>query len=115
MLRLPRSKINRMKTRASNRAFVPAHDHGDLDDPKSGDMPIQGAQKPAPDDPLAIDYKAHPELYKVLKGEQNVFKTDPYSEELKPLWRFKNEAVAKESSKALWQRFKGYRSVLKST
>lgn len=64
-----------------------------------------------PTDPRDIDYRAHPELYKILRGEMNVFKTQPYSDELKVLWRFKDEATARRSSAQLYERFEGFRSV----
>lgn len=63
----------------------------------------------APTDPRDIDYRAHPELYKILRGEMNVFKTQPYSNELKVLWRFKDEATARKSAGELWERFEGFR------
>jgi hypothetical protein len=62
-----------------------------------------------PSDPLSIDYSTSPQLYRILRGEMNVFKTNPYSAELKVLWRFKDEAAARKSSEALWERFLGYR------
>ena len=62
-----------------------------------------------PSDPLNIDYSKSPHLYRILRGEMNVFKTNPYSAELKVLWRFKDEAAARKSSEALWERFLGYR------
>ncbi|KAI5450603.1 hypothetical protein NCC49_002862 [Naganishia albida] len=62
-----------------------------------------------PTDPRDIDYRAHPELYKILRGEMNVFKTQPYSDELKVLWRFKDEATARRSSAQLYERFEGFR------
>lgn len=60
-------------------------------------------------DPRDIDYRIHPELYKVLRGEMNVFKTQPYSNELKVLWRFKDEATARRSSAELYEKFEGFR------
>jgi hypothetical protein len=39
----------------------------------------------------------------------NVFKTQPYSNELKVLWRFKDEATARRSSEQLYERFEGFR------
>jgi CRP-like cAMP-binding protein len=37
------------------------------------------ALPPGDTDPLNIDYSVHPELYRVLRGELNVFKTNPDS------------------------------------
>ena len=61
--------------------------------------------------PLSIDHAQNPTAYRILRGEMNVFKTNPYSAELKPLWRFKDEAAARKSSEALWDRFVEYRWV----
>ena len=56
-----------------------------------------------------IDFRAHPELYRVGKGEQGVLIAEPYKGELLPLWRFKTPAIAKASSAALWKAFVAYR------
>lgn len=58
---------------------------------------------------MSIDYRSHPEKYRVGRGEQGVLTVEPYKSELLPLWRFKTEALAKESSKALWKAFVAYR------
>jgi hypothetical protein len=74
------------------------------------DRSRQNAVPPPGDtDALNIDYSAHPELYRVLRGELNVFKTNPYSAEMKELWRFKDEAVALKSAEELYARFQAYR------
>lgn len=56
-----------------------------------------------------VDFRRHPELYRVGRGEQGVLIAEPYKSELLPLWRFKSEALARVSAKALWQAFVGYR------
>ena len=56
-----------------------------------------------------IDYRAHPERYRVGRGEQGVLTVEPYKSELLPLWRFRTPEVAKASAEALWQRFERYR------
>ena len=56
-----------------------------------------------------IDFRARPELYRVGRGEQGVLIAEPYKSELLPLWRFKTEALARESASALWRAFVGYR------
>jgi uncharacterized protein DUF4385 len=56
-----------------------------------------------------IDFRRHPELYRVGRGEQGVLIAEPYKSELLPLWRFKSEAVARESAAALWRAFVAYR------
>jgi hypothetical protein len=71
---------------------------------------VSPEQKPSTStDPRDIDYRRNPELYKILRGEMNVFKTQPYSDELKGLWRFKDEVTARRSSAELYEKFEGFR------
>lgn len=55
-----------------------------------------------------IDYRKHPELYRVGKGEQGVLICEPYKSELVAYWRFKNPELAEESSQKLYQCFETY-------
>jgi hypothetical protein len=59
-------------------------------------------------DYAALDLRAHPELYRVGRGEQGVLLVQPYKDELLPLWRFKTPELAEESSAALLERFHRY-------
>nr|WP_310590155.1 DUF4385 family protein [Dyadobacter soli] len=45
-----------------------------------------------------VDYKKHPELYRVGRGEQGVLICEPYKSEIGQFWRFKTKAIAEESS-----------------
>lgn len=56
-----------------------------------------------------VDYRAHPERYRVGRGERGVWNTEPYTSELKPLWRFRTPADAERSAAALLERFEAYR------
>jgi hypothetical protein len=56
-----------------------------------------------------IDFRAHPEAYRVQSGEQGVFKVEPYKSELLPLWSFKTETDAKASVAGLAERYTDYR------
>ncbi|HTV17952.1 MAG TPA: DUF4385 family protein [Polyangiaceae bacterium] len=56
-----------------------------------------------------IDFREHPELYRVGRGEQGVLVAEPYKSELLPLWRFKDEQTARGSAAALWKAFTAYR------
>lgn len=56
-----------------------------------------------------VDFRAHPERYRVGRGEQGVLIAEPYKSELLPLWRFKTPAVARPSARALWKAFLAYR------
>ena len=55
-----------------------------------------------------IDYRAHPELYHVGKGEQGVLIVQPYKDELVALWRFKTPDIAETSSQAIYGMFERY-------
>ncbi|GAC1570722.1 MAG: hypothetical protein NVS3B20_02460 [Polyangiales bacterium] len=56
-----------------------------------------------------IDFRKHPELYRVGRGEQGVLSAEPYKSELLPLWRFRTEAIARKSCVELWKAFVAYR------
>jgi len=57
-----------------------------------------------------IDYREHPELYRIARGEQGVLIVEPYKSELLPLWRFRTPEIATESSKHLYERFLAYKA-----
>ena len=57
-----------------------------------------------------VDLREHPEEYRIGRGEQGVFHAEPYKGELLPLWRFKDEEAASESSGAIYRKFLEYRS-----
>ena len=60
---------------------------------------------PDPDE----DYRAHPERYRVGRGERGVLTVQPYKGELLPLWRFKTPEEAEGSARAIFARFEAYR------
>ncbi len=55
-----------------------------------------------------LNFREHPELYRIGKGEQGVLLIEPYKSELLPHWRFKDPEVAEESSSKLSQMFQDY-------
>ncbi|MBD2353576.1 DUF4385 domain-containing protein [Tolypothrix sp. FACHB-123] len=55
-----------------------------------------------------INFRQHPELYRVGKGEQGVLLVEPYKSEILPYWRFKNPDIAKESSEKIYGIFLTY-------
>ena len=55
-----------------------------------------------------IDYRLHPELYQVGKGEQGVLICQPYKSEIGPNWRFKTVEIAQDSSAKIYQQFLDY-------
>jgi hypothetical protein len=57
-----------------------------------------------------VDLRKHPERYRIGRGEQGVFHAEPYKGELLPLWKFRDEEAARESSEAIYQKFCEYRA-----
>ncbi|MHC5819548.1 MAG: DUF4385 domain-containing protein, partial [Nostoc sp.] len=55
-----------------------------------------------------IDFRQHPELYRVGKGEQGVLLVEPYKSEILPYWRFKTPDIARESSEKIYELFLVY-------
>jgi len=55
------------------------------------------------------DFRKHAARYRIGRGEQGVLSAEPYKSELLPIWRFKTEAIAKLSSRALYAAFITYR------
>lgn len=54
------------------------------------------------------DFRAHPELYRVGRGEQGVLLVEPYKSEILPYWRFKTEEVARVSAEKIYALFENY-------
>lgn len=54
------------------------------------------------------NFREHPELYRVGVGEQGVLLVEPYKSEILPLWRFRTEAIARESAEAIYKKFELY-------
>lgn len=59
-------------------------------------------------DYASLDLRAHPELYRVGKGEQGVLLVEPYKSEILPVWKFKTVSDAKTSSREIFRMFKRY-------
>jgi hypothetical protein len=57
-----------------------------------------------------VDLRKHPEEYRIGRGEQGVFHAEPYKGELLPLWKFRDEEAARESSGAIYRKFCEYRA-----
>lgn len=55
-----------------------------------------------------IDFRQHPELYRVGRGEQGVLLVEPYKSEILPYWRFADEDKARQSSEKIFQLFLDY-------
>ena len=55
-----------------------------------------------------INFRKHPELYRVGKGEQGVLLVEPYKSEILPFWKFKTPSIALESAKTIFSAFLSY-------
>lgn len=55
------------------------------------------------------DFRENPEEYEIGRGEQGVFKVQPYKDELLPLWTIKSLEGAEESAEAIHERYEEYR------
>jgi hypothetical protein len=57
-----------------------------------------------------IDFRKHPELYRIGKGEQGVLLIEPYKSEILPHWRFKTPEIAKRSANKIYKLFLDYKA-----
>ncbi|MGH9942561.1 MAG: DUF4385 domain-containing protein [Pyrinomonadaceae bacterium] len=57
-----------------------------------------------------VDFRAHPELYRIGKGEQGVLLAEPYKGEILPHWRFKTPEVARASADKIYELFQAYKA-----
>lgn len=57
-----------------------------------------------------IDFRKHPELYRVGKGEQGVLLVEPYKSEILPHWRFRTPGIARRAASKIYAMFLEYRS-----
>lgn len=57
-----------------------------------------------------IDFRKHPELYCIGKGEQGVLLVEPYKSEILPHWKFKTPQMARKSATLIYQLFLGYKA-----
>ena len=55
-----------------------------------------------------IDFRKHPEKYKIGRGEQGVLIAEPYKSEILPHWRFKTAQEAEKSAVTIYKQFKAY-------
>ena len=56
-----------------------------------------------------INFRETPEEYEIGRGEQGVFKMQPYKDELLPLWGVASLDDAEEGAAAIYERFEEYR------
>jgi hypothetical protein len=55
-----------------------------------------------------IDYRKHPEKYRIGRSEQGVLTVEPYKSEILPHWRFKTPEIAEKSSSEILKLFEKY-------
>ena len=58
----------------------------------------------------SVDFKQHPELYRIGKGEQGVLLVQPCKSEILPHWRFKTPQVAYSSANKIYEMFLDYKA-----
>ena len=56
-----------------------------------------------------INFREHPELYQVGRGEQGVLLVEPYKSELLPHWRFRTPELAQASAQTIYGLFHAYK------
>jgi hypothetical protein len=56
-----------------------------------------------------IDFRQHPELYRIGKGEQGVLLVEPYKSEILPYWKFKTPDIARKSASEIYTLFLKYK------
>jgi hypothetical protein len=56
-----------------------------------------------------IDFRANPGEYEIGRGEQDVFKCEPYKSELLPLWSIKTLDSAEDGAAEIYEKFQEYR------
>jgi hypothetical protein len=58
----------------------------------------------------AIDFRQHPELYQIGRGEQGVLLVEPYKSEILPDWKFKTPDLARQSAAKIYSLFLQYKA-----
>jgi hypothetical protein len=56
-----------------------------------------------------LDFRQHPELYRIGKGEQGVLLVQPYKGEILPYWKFRTPEIARQSAQQIYALFLKYK------
>jgi hypothetical protein len=56
-----------------------------------------------------VDFRENSDEYEIGRGEEGVFKVEPYKSELLPLWSYADEESAEESAESIYERYEQYR------
>ena len=73
-------------------------------------MTIVSAEFDYSPDFKTVDFRLHPELYKIGRGEQGVLSVEPYKSEILPYWKFRTPEVARESAEKIFALYEGYKA-----
>lgn len=57
------------------------------------------------------NFRDHPELYRIGRGEQGVLLVEPYKGEILPHWRFKTPDTARASAARIYEMYEAYKAV----
>lgn len=55
-----------------------------------------------------IDFRGHPEKYRIGRGEQGVLIAEPYKSEILPHWKFATPDIAEKSAQNIYDMFVEY-------
>ena len=55
-----------------------------------------------------IDFRQHPEKYRIGRGEQGVLMAEPYKSKIVKNWRFRTPDIATQSSRTIYAMFEAY-------
>ncbi|WP_256685940.1 DUF4385 domain-containing protein [Halococcus qingdaonensis] len=56
-----------------------------------------------------VDFRANPERYEIGRGEEGVFKIEPYKSELLDLWGYADRETADEAGEKIYGKYREYR------
>jgi Domain of unknown function (DUF4385) len=56
-----------------------------------------------------INFREHPELYRIGRGEQGVLLVEPYKSEILPHWKFRTPEIAEQSAAAIYALYLAYK------
>src|ERR1700761_5659259 len=57
----------------------------------------------------AVDFRRHPERYRIGRGEQGVLIAEPYKSEILPHWQFATPEKARASAEKIYEMFLAYK------
>ncbi|MDR3647391.1 MAG: DUF4385 domain-containing protein [Candidatus Babeliales bacterium] len=76
---------------------------------KTRDAEFENIRKEYSNKYFGIDFRKHPELYVIGKGEQGVLMAEPYRSEILPYWKFKTPEISQISADKIYELFLDYK------